>query len=224
MELIKRVYKGFSNWLERVNQESEWDNAIRNLNKPTINIREVIPGWDDDYPEPIFDDNWELSSEINQDTDTYFTTNFGSHPQELVDFFERTGAHNYVLRVSDEDDEFDIEAQSDFTGFTDDETQYLNLSSTMKIDGCTSCKYFHGTQYNDIDLVCGIHPYGNTNCPDFEDKHLTDLVEEIEPEEETIWLTEEEELRGTYKHYYEFVKDAEWVSDDLEHYLGKYEG
>ncbi|BDA76620.1 hypothetical protein CAL7716_107860 (plasmid) [Calothrix sp. PCC 7716] len=186
MNPIQRVYQGFSNWLERVNQEYEWDKPIRNLAKHTINIREIIPGWDDDYPEPMFTDNWELSSEIGLN--------------------------------QDDDFEVDIEAESEFIGFNEDETQYLNL-----VGDCFDCKYFHGTQYGDVDLICGIHPYGNTNCSDFEPKLLTDSVEELEPEEEPIWLTEEEELRGEYKHYYEFVKDAEWVSDDLEHYLGKYE-
>ena len=194
--------------------------SVRNLFKPTINIREIIPGWDDDYPEPMFTDNWELSSEANTDTDIYFTTNLWAHPQELVDFFERTGAHNFVQIEDEDSDEFDIEAQSEFIGFTDSETQYLNL-----VGGCFDCKYFHGTQYGDVDLICGIHPYGNTNCSDFEPKSLTDSTQELDVfEVDDYDLTEEDELRGTYKHYYEFVKDAEWISDDLEHYLGKYEG
>lgn len=178
MNLIKSVVKG-----------------IGNLFKPTINIREVIPGWDDDYPSPIFTDDWELSS-VHEVA-----------PQEHIDLNQ------------DDPSEFDIEAQSEFNGFTEDETQYLDL-----IDGCHDCKYFHGKCYgdNDIDLICSLHPYGNTNCSDFELKSDLDSVAEFEPEEETIWLTEEDELRAQYKHYYEFVKDAEWVSDDLEHYLGRY--
>lgn len=38
-------------------------------------------------------------------------------------------------------------------------------------------------------------------------------------------LSEQDELIAQYGlHNYEFVKDQDWVSDDLEHYLGKYEG
>ena len=163
-------------------------NSINNLFKPTISVRLAIPGWDDDYPEPMFDDDWRLNSEID-------------------------------LNESD-DFEVDIEAQSEFIGFNDSETQYLNL-----IDGCHDCKYFHGKCYGDkdIDLICSLHPYGNTNCSDFESKSLTDTVEYFELEEETIWLTPEDELRAQYKHYYEFVLDAEWKGDWLDNYLGKYE-
>jgi hypothetical protein len=46
----------------------------------------------------------------------------------------------------------------------------------------------------------------------------------LEVEEETIWLTEDDELRGEYKGYYEFAKDAEWKGDSLDNYLGEYQG
>lgn len=37
-------------------------------------------------------------------------------------------------------------------------------------------------------------------------------------------LTEQDELIAQYGlHNYEFVKGQDWISDDLEHYLGKHE-
>lgn len=182
MYLVKQIYKGVSNWLERVNQEYEWDKPIRDLMAPTHNMKEVIPGWDDDYPDPTFTNDWRLTSEEdNLEVDTDFDSTMNS-------------------------------------GFNEDETQYLNL-----IDGCTSCKYFHGTQYNDVDLICGIHPFGNTNCSDFETKYGTDSNDLSYEPDETVWLTEQDELIAQYGwHNYEFVKDAEWVSDDLENYLGRH--
>ncbi len=160
-------------------------NSLQKILTVSHNIREIIPGWDDEYPDPIFTDNWELTSEIDLN--------------------------------QDDDFEVEIDNNFEFSGFTQDETQYLNL-----IDDCTSCKYFHGTQYNDIDLICSVHPYGNTNCSDFESKYLTVISDDFEPEEDTIWLTEEDELRAQYGHYYEFVKDAEWKGDSLDNYLGEY--
>jgi hypothetical protein len=155
--------------------------CINNLLKPSHNIREIIPGWDDDYPDPIFTDDWELTSDI------------------------------------DVNEDFEADTDLEFSEFNEDETQYLEL-----IDGCTSCKYFHGHQYNDIDLICAIHPYGNTNCSNFEPKYATDSNDLDLEQDETIWLTEEDELRAQYGHYYEFVREQEWIGDDLEHYLGRY--
>lgn len=201
MELIKRVYKSASNWLERVSQEAEWDKSIRDLMKPTHNMREVIPGWDDDYPEPMFDDDWRPTSEVytNESVDL-FSDKALDALEELVDYLQEPVNDSYQ-----------------FTGFTEVEQSYLDLT-----EDCTSCKYFHGVQYNDVDLICSIHPFGNINCADFESKYGIEPDDCLEVEDDYD-LTEEDELRYQYKHYYEFVKDAEWVSDDLEHYLGKYE-
>jgi hypothetical protein len=41
--------------------------SFNDLIKPSHNIREVIPGWDDNYPDPVFTDDWELTSEIEVD-------------------------------------------------------------------------------------------------------------------------------------------------------------
>jgi hypothetical protein len=160
--------------------------SFRDLLTPSHNIREVIPGWDDDYPDPTFTDNWELTCDIDLNEDEDYCN------------------------------EIDTDCDSEFSGFNEDETQYLKL-----INGCTKCNYFHGTQYNDVDLICGIHPYGNANCPDFESKYSVLLGEDLEPEEETVWLTEEDELRAQYKHYYEFASYAVWKGDSLDDYLGE---
>lgn len=34
--------------------------------------------------------------------------------------------------------------------------------------GCSNCINYHGKSYQGNLLVCGIHPYGEKNCPDFE--------------------------------------------------------
>ncbi len=49
--------------------------------------------------------------------------------------------------------------------FSDDELKFLK-----KIKPCSGCKYFHGVNYNGVDLICSLHPHGvdaNT-CPDWE--------------------------------------------------------
>jgi hypothetical protein len=47
--------------------------------------------------------------------------------------------------------------------FTEEQEKYL--AHTHK---CNHCRYFHGHQYNGIDLICGIHPTGweGDDCPD----------------------------------------------------------
>jgi len=35
-------------------------------------------------------------------------------------------------------------------------------------DGCSGCKYLHGKRHGENLLVCGIHPYGQEDCTDFE--------------------------------------------------------
>ena len=49
--------------------------------------------------------------------------------------------------------------------FSDDEIAFLK-----KIKACSGCKYFHGVNYNGVDLICSLHPHGvDTNiCPDWE--------------------------------------------------------
>jgi hypothetical protein len=160
---------------------------LRDLLFVSHNIQEIIPGWDDDYPEPMFTDDWRLTSEIDLS--------------------------------SDYDNEIDTDYLFELVGFSDDEEQYLELTS-----GCNDCKYFHGVQYNDVDFICGIHPFGNSNCSDFETKYGIESSELIyEPDDYD--LTEKDELIATYGwHNYEFVKDRDWVSDDLDNYLGKYQG
>ncbi len=34
--------------------------------------------------------------------------------------------------------------------------------------GCRECKNLHGQVYGGNLLVCGLHPYGQENCPDYE--------------------------------------------------------
>ena len=50
-------------------------------------------------------------------------------------------------------------------GFTEEEEKYL--SHTHK---CNHCRYFHGHQYGDNDLICAVHPSGVSEsiCPDWE--------------------------------------------------------
>ncbi len=35
---------------------------------------------------------------------------------------------------------------------------------------CVGCRHYHGQSYNDVMLVCGMHPYGweGEQCPDWE--------------------------------------------------------
>lgn len=182
--------------------------SVRNLLVPSINIREVIPGWDDDYPEPMFDDDWRLTSEIDLSDDC---SNWSF--EDWLDNLRFNDVNNVFGEYFDTNN-----GSYDFKGFTEDEQNYLNL-----IDDCTGCKYFHGHQYNGNDLICGIHPYGNTNCSDFESKYETESSE-LFHEPDDYDLTEQDELIATYGYSkYEFVKDQDWISDDLEHYLGKYE-
>jgi hypothetical protein len=49
--------------------------------------------------------------------------------------------------------------------FTQDEEQYL-----AKIYKCRGCKYFHGHQYNNVDLICALYPSGveEDKCPDYQ--------------------------------------------------------
>lgn len=184
--------------------------SVRSLLTPSINIREIIPGWDDDYPESMFDDDWRLTSEIDYSEDC---SNWSF--EDWLDDLQVNDVNNVFDEYFDTDN-----GNYQFKGFTEDEQNYLDL-----IDGCTSCKHFHGHQYNGNDLICGMHPYGNINCSDFESKYGTESSELDYEQHETIWLTEEEELIATYGyHNLEFVKDQDWVSDDLEHYLGKYQG
>ncbi len=39
--------------------------------------------------------------------------------------------------------------------------------SNKNFPDCSSCVNYHGKNYNANHLVCGIHPYGLKDCPDF---------------------------------------------------------
>lgn len=43
---------------------------------------------------------------------------------------------------------------------------------------CRNCRHYHGRQYNGVLLVCGMHPYGDANCNDWEKIEI--FEEEIE--------------------------------------------
>jgi hypothetical protein len=49
--------------------------------------------------------------------------------------------------------------------FTPDEIAFLKT-----IKPCSGCKYFHGVNYNGVDLICTVHPHGTDggSCPDWE--------------------------------------------------------
>jgi hypothetical protein len=164
-------------------------NGITNLSKPTYNIREVIPGWDDDYPEPTFTDEWELTSDLDLDNDDMYTvcrdivSMACSDDNHVLTFDEWVGDTEISNDVFDryfgyqeEQNENCPESSSldnedyltridngTFNGFNEEETRYLDLTS-----GCYGCKYFHGTAYGGVDFICPIHPSGNENCVDFE--------------------------------------------------------
>jgi hypothetical protein len=41
----------------------------------------------------------------------------------------------------------------------------------MKNKQCKSCQYYHGRSYEGIFLVCGLHPLGKENCPDYQKRN-----------------------------------------------------
>jgi hypothetical protein len=54
------------------------------------------------------------------------------------------------------------------------ETEIVESSELLfpnRPPGCNKCLYFHGQSYNSQILVCGIHPFGLNDCPDFEPNH-----------------------------------------------------
>jgi hypothetical protein len=60
---------------------------LRKIFPSSHNIREVIPGWDDDYPDPYFNDEWS----IDVDNELYETEEIdinylGSYSQDDQDF------------------------------------------------------------------------------------------------------------------------------------------
>ncbi len=46
--------------------------------------------------------------------------------------------------------------------------EFLSLDNYYDPFGCLGCVNFCGETYNGNPLVCAIHPYGQENCPDFE--------------------------------------------------------
>ena len=42
----------------------------------------------------------------------------------------------------------------------------LNAKSELP-NNCLKCSWFHGQAYGGNFLVCGMHPYGKEDCPDF---------------------------------------------------------
>jgi hypothetical protein len=130
--------------------------GIQNWLKPSHNIREVIPGWDDDYPDPMFCDDWSLTSEIDlSDDNCNWTLN------EWVDDLKT----NDINGIFDDYFESDNE-EYNFKAFTDEQEKFIDLTRD-----CWDCKYYHGVTYHGIDLICSLHPNGNKNCPDFESKY-----------------------------------------------------
>lgn len=172
--------------------------GISNLLKPTYNIREIIPGWNDDYPEPMFTDEWELSSELdlndNSIYDGYFNTNVMREYHRLTNrdnqsiencFTSEIGEYNWSEQTIDIDQELYDHTEYDIdylASYSQDDENYLTRidNGTFTgfnneenkylelVSGCYGCKYFHGQQHGGVDFICSIHPEGNKNCADFE--------------------------------------------------------
>jgi hypothetical protein len=136
-------------------------NGLNNLLKPTYNIREVIPGWDDDYPDSMFTDNWELTSELELDDDD----------DQIIPGWDWNRGESYL------DDNWNLQEprklpeDSIFPAHFAEESHYWwqeEIDYLKKIDKCPRCKYWaHG----EAKFICAVHPYGNENCPDFESEY-----------------------------------------------------
>ena len=50
-----------------------------------------------------------------------------------------------------------------------DASGYIYLAQKPPI-GCRGCEFLHGQMYNGELLVCAIHPSGQDNCPDYQEK------------------------------------------------------
>ncbi len=48
------------------------------------------------------------------------------------------------------------------------EVAYMKLI----LPDCQICKHYHGQIYQDVELVCAVHPYGYSgdSCPDYQAK------------------------------------------------------
>jgi hypothetical protein len=127
--------------------------GVGNLLKPTYNIREIIPGWDDEYPEPMFTDEWELSSE--QD---YFTSDIGEYKWSDFNSDDSIDVDQELYDRTDYDVDY-------LEQYSQDDRDFLKL-----IDGCPGCKYFCYDE-SFCDIICTVHPSGNMNCLEFEIKN-----------------------------------------------------
>ncbi|GJD19884.1 hypothetical protein RIVM261_048400 [Rivularia sp. IAM M-261] len=141
MNLIKQVYNAVSNWLNH------------NLMNPTHSIREIIPGWDDDYPDPIFTDEWQLTSE--------------------ADLSSTIKNDNYDVEVETADN-------MDLNDFHKEKNQYQEL--TTSCNNCKYF-HGQGYGDNDIAFICAVKPYGDTNCSDFELIDVDNLYSDLEPDD-----------------------------------------
>jgi hypothetical protein len=74
-------------------------------------------------------------------------------------------------------------------------------------DGCNGCKHLHGETYGGELLVCGMHPYGEEECGDFESRDL--LSPEFKEMAHRLGLSEEqidrEALNAADQHANEMI-------------------
>ena len=86
---------------------------------------------------------------------------------EEIELSIRERAINYVTRLGIPLAEV-VLASSDEA---EEVEPFASSRSLQKLPiGCCGCENLHGVKYNGIMLVCGLHPYGLQECPDFRPK------------------------------------------------------
>ena len=57
---------------------------------------------------------------------------------------------------------------SELVGYSSQESGENKVLFNQIPSGCRGCQNLHGQVYGNNLLVCGLHPYGQENCPDYE--------------------------------------------------------
>ena len=102
-----------------------------------------------------------------------FLEQFGIDIVEEVDNFVENIVE-IIITTSDELDaafgeDFDVSSDRDYTN-NDYSNVGFHYPSPENNPACINCINYHGQSYNNILLVCGMHPHGwdDDTCPDWE--------------------------------------------------------
>ena len=153
-----------SDFLDAVNH------AIEGLEDLAVEVMAEVEGWAGErsldaakqfdrlvelsveWSEEVATDMTDAVADVVTDVMTQVTTEFSAQTQAFLDT-DLDALLNILIQP------FTVESLEDWINAVSVPNQYSGVAIKPH-PLCVNCKNFHGQAYNDVSLVCGMHPYG----------------------------------------------------------------